>query len=181
MSYCRLIGFFLVISGVFSSYLHAEEYTLAEGDKIEILVYTGSELEAQRVLTLQKSSVLKHLYLPEKEPLLKLIGLTTVALEKNVADSIRGEYIPNPTVQVNILEYRPFFITGAVNNPGSYPYQPGLTASKAIALAGGLTERADDDDIRVTRQIDGKSNELKISKDSIIKPGDMINVDESVF
>ncbi|KJZ18497.1 polysaccharide biosynthesis/export family protein [Loktanella sp. S4079] len=43
-----------------------------------------------------------------------------------------------PAVSLQIIEYRPVYITGDVSNPGSYEWQPGLTATKALALAGGI-------------------------------------------
>ena len=46
-----------------------------------------------------------------------------------------------PTVAVEIVEYRPFYIVGSVEEPGAYPYRPGLTLLKALSLAGGLSSR----------------------------------------
>ena len=49
----------------------------------------------------------------------------------------------SPTVAVEIVEYRPFFIVGPVQEPGAYPYRPGLSLLKALSLAGGLSTKAD--------------------------------------
>jgi polysaccharide export outer membrane protein/exopolysaccharide production protein ExoF len=43
-----------------------------------------------------------------------------------------------PRVAVEVSQYRPFYITGAIATPGAYPYQPGLTVLRAISIAGGL-------------------------------------------
>ena len=48
-----------------------------------------------------------------------------------------------PTVAVEIVEYRPFYIVGPVEQPGAYPYRPGLTLLKALSLAGGLGNRSE--------------------------------------
>ena len=48
-----------------------------------------------------------------------------------------------PTVAVEIVEYRPFYIVGPVEKPGAYPYRPGLTLLKALSLAGGLSSSAE--------------------------------------
>ena len=42
-----------------------------------------------------------------------------------------------PAVSLEVIEYRPFYISGDVGSPGSYPWRPQLTAAKALALAGG--------------------------------------------
>ncbi len=41
-------------------------------------------------------------------------------------------------VGVEVSKYRPFFITGFVEKPGSYGWQPGLTVLQAVILAGGF-------------------------------------------
>ena len=43
-----------------------------------------------------------------------------------------------PAVSLAIAQYRPIFVSGGVRDPGAYPFQPGLTVAKAVALAGGL-------------------------------------------
>ena len=43
-----------------------------------------------------------------------------------------------PAVSLQVIEYRPFYISGDVGSPGSYPWRPQLTAAKALALAGGV-------------------------------------------
>ena len=53
-----------------------------------------------------------------------------------------GDYLINPDVTVSMTQYRSFFLNGEVSRPGGYPYQPGLTLEKALALAGGLSPRA---------------------------------------
>lgn len=41
-------------------------------------------------------------------------------------------------LSLRVSEHGPIFVTGAVENPGQYEYQPGLVALQAVALAGGL-------------------------------------------
>ena len=43
-----------------------------------------------------------------------------------------------PTVAVEIVTYRPFYIIGQVTNPGAFAFRPGLTVLKALSIAGGL-------------------------------------------
>lgn len=47
-----------------------------------------------------------------------------------------------PSASVEISEYRPVYMAGAVQSPGEYPYAPGMTVLKALSVAGGL-KRAD--------------------------------------
>ena len=50
--------------------------------------------------------------------------ITTDTLKQKLYDGLLGRYLINPDVQVRILEYRPFYIRGEVENPSQYPYQP---------------------------------------------------------
>jgi protein involved in polysaccharide export with SLBB domain len=43
-----------------------------------------------------------------------------------------------PTVAVEIVTYRPFYIIGQVTNSGAFAFRPGLTVLKALSIAGGL-------------------------------------------
>ncbi|ORE92488.1 succinoglycan export protein ExoF [Stappia sp. 22II-S9-Z10] len=41
-------------------------------------------------------------------------------------------------VSLKVAEHAPFFVVGAVEAPGAFPFRPGLTAMQAIAVAGGV-------------------------------------------
>ena len=79
-----------------------------------------------------------------------------------------------------MLNYRPFYILGEVKNPGSYPFVNGMTVLNAVALAGGFTYRADQDDILLKR---GGSNTAGAAAtgDTHLMPGDVVEVQERFF
>jgi len=68
-----------------------------------------------------------------------------------------------------------------VKEPGGYPFKPGLTLRKAVALAGGLTERASEGKISIIREQNGEKRTLKATMDTPIQPGDIITIDQSFF
>ncbi len=73
------------------------------------------------------------------------------------------------------------YVTGEVQKPGSYKADPDTTVLKAIALAGGLTEKAAPGRTKITRKVDGKESTMKAHMGDPIKPDDVINVPESFF
>ena len=81
---------------------------------------------------------------------------------------------------MSILEYRPFFIYGEVHKPGGYPFQPGLTISKAVALAEGFTERASDSKIYVIRG-ESYKRPIKVDLNTYLLPGDVVTIEQSFF
>jgi len=74
-----------------------------------------------------------------------------------------------------------FFVTGEVASRGKYPYHAGLTFRMAITLAGGFTERADVDDIEVVRTQNGKTHTLNVKPEGLVRPRDVITVNQSFF
>ena len=112
----------------------------------------------------------------------KTIERTLTSLVKNnfLVRVARGNYLVNPNVYVHVVEYRPFYIHGEVNRPGGYPYQPGLTVNQAIALAGGLTERASKDKIYLFKE-KSKKTQTSASLTYIVNAGDTILIKQRFF
>ena len=65
----------------------------------------------------------------------KAAGLTQNDLARELEAGLRSGYLKDPKVTVSVLEFRPFFILGEVEKPGSYPYSSGLNVMSAIATA----------------------------------------------
>ena len=108
-------------------------------------------------------------------------GRTSRQLENEIEGALKsGGYLIEPQVSIEVLNYRPFYIIGEVNNPGSFEYVNGMTVINAVALAGGFTYRADQDDIVISRG--GSSGpEIEAAPDTEVLPGDIIEVQERFF
>lgn len=48
------------------------------------------------------------------------------------------------SASVQVTQFRPIYLTGDVQTPGSYPFVPGLTLVKALSLGGGLRRLPED-------------------------------------
>ncbi len=82
---------------------------------------------------------------------------------------------------MEITTYRPFYIVGQVFKPGAYPYQNGLTASSAVALAGGFTPKAVSSVVYVRHQGENIETTLAANESTMIRPGDVVRVDSTTF
>lgn len=71
-----------------------------------------------------------------------------------------------------------FYASGEVKNPSGYPFKEGLTVHKAIAMAGGLTEKAERGKFQVLRQVNGQEETVAVGLDSLVLPDDIIVVAE---
>ena len=76
---------------------------------------------------------------------------------------------------------RHYTITGLVRNPGAYVWASGLTIEKAIAIAGGLTDRASARGMNVGRLVDGKSTAIDVTLQDEIQPDDVVRIGSRIF
>jgi polysaccharide export outer membrane protein len=111
----------------------------------------------------------------------KVVGLTLEEVVEAIITKLKPDYLLNPKVSVEILNYRPFYIIGEVNNPGSYPYVTGMTVINAVAMAGGYTYRAKKRKTEINRVNQSIREKIIVDIDTIILPGDIIEIPERFF
>jgi polysaccharide export outer membrane protein len=90
-------------------------------------------------------------------------------------------YLTNPNVAVEVLAYRPFYVLGEVNQPGEFPYQPGLTVLAAVARAQGFTYRARQSRVFIKRAGEAEEREVPLTSDLVVGPGDIVRIGERYF
>lgn len=149
-------------------------YRLGAGDLVKIKVYGEEDLSME--VRLGDSGAFSYPFLGE----LRVAGDTVNQVEAKISRGLKGDYLVDPSVSVSVLEYRPFYVNGEVEEPGSYPYVPGMTVRKAITIAGGFTERASRSKIFVDPEADATDRHVVELNDKI-KPGDTITIEESFF
>jgi polysaccharide biosynthesis/export protein len=150
-------------------------YVLGAGDTLQITVYDQADLTGS--YRISDSGFVAM-------PIVGAIpaqGLTLDQLQKRLTERLDAKAVKSPDITLQVTEYRPFFILGEVKNPGSYPYVPNITVLTAVAIAGGFTFRASQDEVSVTRQAGGKAREAKASRAARVLPGDTIYVFERHF
>lgn len=151
-----------------------DDYILGPGDKILIQVYGEADLNVESLLG--NSGKINYPFLGE----LNVSGLTVKQVEELVSNGLKGDYLINPNVFAQVVEHRPFYIHGEVKKPGAYPYNPGMTINQAIALAGGLTERASEEKIFLYKE-GNNSDQSKVNLDTKVAAGDTIKIEQRFF
>jgi polysaccharide export outer membrane protein len=151
------------------------EYVLGPGDKLRLTVYGETDLSGE--FTIDGSGYAR----------LPLIGQTRAAgytarqLEQQIAAMLSRGYMKSPRVSVDISTYRPFYVIGAVNRPGQYPFVEHMSAMNAIALAGGFNPSAVESVIFVRHEGSNKEEEVPADQATVIYPGDVIKVHTTFF
>ncbi|MEM7027417.1 MAG: polysaccharide biosynthesis/export family protein [Pseudomonadota bacterium] len=151
------------------------DYALGTGDTVRIQVYDEEDLYLESRVS--DRGTISYPFLGE----LKVTGLTPNQLEGVITSQLKGDYLINPKVSVDILEYRQFYVNGEVEDPGGFPFQPGITVRKAISIAGGFKERASKEKINIIHDDDPEGESTPVKLDEYIRPGDIITVEESFF
>jgi polysaccharide export outer membrane protein len=150
-------------------------YSLGPGDKIRVSVFGEDDLSGEYQID---SSGMVRL------PLIGTVraaGFSTAALENAIAGALAQGYLKNPRVNVEVSTYRPFYIIGAVNKPGEYPYVANMSALNAVAFGGGFTDQARQSTIFVRHEGSTTEEEVPASQITMIYPGDVVRVKTTVF
>lgn len=85
-------------------------------------------------------------------------GRTAQELAREIEAALRGRYVRDPDVTVNIKSSVSQVVTmeGQVVEPGLYPVTNQMTLLRAIASAKGLSEFAKQDDVVILRTVEGR-------------------------
>jgi polysaccharide export outer membrane protein len=150
------------------------EYRLGPGDQVRLITFGEDQLTGEFRVDAGGAVAL---------PLvgdLHAGGLTPRGLaQATEAALVRLQLMPSPSVSVEVIAYRPFFVLGEVTRPGQYAYQPGMTVVAAVAVAGGFTYRAVSDRFSIVRLADGAAGaEGLAERQTRVQPGDVITVFE---
>lgn len=150
-------------------------YRLAAGDRLRIIVFGQDSLSnSYSVDGTGRISM----------PLIGVVdafGLSAVQLERVIESKLRGGYLREPRVAVEVEAYRPFFMLGEVTSAGQYPYINGMTVQNAVAVSGGFSARAQRSWVEMTRIINGAPVTSAVPITQSILPGDTITVRERYF
>ena len=127
-------------------------YQIGPFDKLKIDVFGVSELDR----AVQTDASGNFLY-----PLIGVInagGATPAELAADIESKLRGRYVRNPHVTVNLVESKSQLVTidGEVRRPGSYPVIGKMTLIKAIAAAEGTAQYASLKDVVIFRTVNDK-------------------------
>jgi polysaccharide export outer membrane protein len=152
------------------------DYRVDTGDRVSITVYQEPDLSVTGVRVKANGTIAYPLIGD-----LHVSGLTSQQVQDLVKRRLLDGYLKKPHVTVSIDSYRLYFIKGEVKRPGGYSFVDGLTVAKAVALAGGYTERASQSSVSLVRESNPDNPLESVAANTPIRPGDIITIGESFF
>lgn len=133
--------------------LEVAPYRIAPGDEIAVSIFGAPELDRAGIVDAAGNFSL---------PLAGAVpaaGRTPDELAREVEGKLRGPYLKNPRVAVNVKQatnQQSVTIDGEVAQPGIYPVNRRMTLQQAIATARGATETANVKNVIVFRTVSGQ-------------------------
>lgn len=114
-------------------------YTINGGDKLDVKVYSHSDLTVKTVVTPDG-----YLGMPLIGQI-RISGLTLAQASQKVSDAL-SKYIRNPKVGISPYEIvsENVSIAGSISHPGIYPISDGMRLADLIAKAGGAASSFSD-------------------------------------
>ena len=165
----------------------SQNVPLRPGDQIELRLGGVPPQEIEQVSGQYQVDGQGFLNLPHIGKI-RAAGLAQAELQDTIEAAYRSRRIyTNPTITINVPTQARFVnVGGDVKTPRRVEFTPDLTVLGAINAAGGFTEFADTTKVRLLR--DGNASTVNVkeirkdpSKDPRLKPGDTIEVPQSFW
>ncbi len=163
-----------------------DSYLISAHDLIDITVLGESDLSLS--VRVSERGTISFPLLGE----VRTEGYTPIQFERRMEELLKEDYLVSPSVNITIREYGSISVLGQVQKPGTFEIKGRLTVTRAIALAGGLTDTASPNGTRIIRRHDGQEETIPVRLNDILKdgdlshdiplrPGDLLVVPESFF
>jgi polysaccharide export outer membrane protein len=150
---------------------YKSSYVLGIGDQLRVIVYGEQDLSGVYQIDANGSISLPLI------GTLQAAGRSIQGLQQYIAQQY-DQYLRDPKENLQVTQYRPFFILGEVKQPGSYAYIPGMTIKNAVALAGGYTVRGGPGGLSIEQS---GTKEHDADENTTVAPGDTVRVNSRLF
>lgn len=178
-----------------------DQYHLGIGDRLRVTVFGQEDLSGE----FEVDST-GRISLPPVGDLF-VVNRTLDDVEQLIVSALKPDYLQNPVVSVDIIEYRDCFIIGmAANRPVPPPLDrdmimrppdgdwgifhdyprgggchcaPGMSVQTLVSMCGGFTDRTVEDEcLAFITRADGGGKQECAGPETLIMPGDVIQFPE---
>jgi polysaccharide biosynthesis/export protein len=165
-------------------------YIIGPGDTIQVFVWRNPELSV--TVPVRPDGKISTPLVED----MGAVGKSSSQLARDI-ETVLAEYVRSPKVNIIVSNPMSAFsqvrVIGEVSKPQAVPYREGLTALDVVLQVGGLTDFAAGNRAKIVRKAaDGKSTEIKVRLEALVKkgkmtenvplkPGDVLIVPASIF
>ena len=162
-----------------------ETFIFQPGDQIEVSFPGAPDLD--RALRIRRDGFATFPLIGE----VKVDGLTTGALEEELKSKYEGQLVTNEVMVAVLDSSFAYYVEGAVNAPGKIESFRALTALEAVLEAGGYSEIARIEAVKIIRRKAGKYEFYKVNLKKVLdgksdesfslEPNDIVSVPEKFW
>lgn len=164
---CLLLTLGLMAPAAFAQ--NRVDYSIGAGDVVRIQVFQNADLTVEARVS--ESGVISYPLLG----VIKLAGLSPTDAERLIATRLkRGNFLQNPQVTLNVLQFRSqqVSVLGNVARPGRYALETtGMRLSEVLSMAGGITPEGADYVTLITER-NGRQQKIDIDLVEMFATGD---------
>jgi polysaccharide biosynthesis/export protein len=146
------------------------DYMIGPGDTLQVFVWRNPDLTV--IVPVRPDGKIST---PLVEDMVA-VGKTPSQLARDIEKAL-AVYVKSPEVNVIVTLPASAFsqvkIIGQVLHPQAVPYRNGMTVLDAVLAVGGLTQFAAGNRAHLVRNVNGKSQELKVKLGALVNDGDM--------
>ncbi len=152
-----------------------EDYKLGPGDRLRIVIYDEPTLSNEYVVSPKGKIAFPLVGDVQAE------GMTITDFSRALETTLKQGFLKNPQASAEVLMYRPFYILGQVQRPGTYPFAAGMTVMSAAATAGGFTYRAETHRVFIKHVGQDAEVAYDLTSQTPVQPGDTVRIGERIF
>ena len=155
--------------------VNAYVYKIGVGDKLVINVFGEDELKGEYPVNGQGAISF---------PLVGDVaakGKSVSEFREELRTRLGAEYLKDPKLSVDVLNFRPVYILGEVARPGEFSFTDRMSIFALVAKAGGFTYRADQAYVFVRHESEADEKAIQLTSAIAVQPGDTIRVPERRF
>jgi len=147
-------------------------YVIGAGDNLGISVYRAPELSMPGIPVRPDGRISMPLI-----PDIVAAGKTPTQLGKELEQRLK-EYVQDPIVTVMVTGFigpfeRQVKVVGEATEPTAIPYRDSMTVLDVMIATRGLTRYAAGNSAKIVRRIDGRTEEIPVRLNDLIKNGDI--------
>jgi protein involved in polysaccharide export with SLBB domain len=150
-------------------------YQLGQGDKVKVSVFGEDQLTGEYLVNGNGD-----ISFPLLGPI-KAAGRSVEELRTDLQGQLGKEYIRDPKVTVDIVNYRSVFILGEVAQPGEFAFSERLTVYALVAKAGGFTYRANQKSAYIRHEDQRGETQYILESATAVRPGDTVRIGQRIF
>jgi polysaccharide export outer membrane protein len=150
-------------------------YRIGAGDRLKILTYGEPTLSGE--FAVNAEGVVAFPLVGD----LPAGGMTVPEFKHFLLNRLSSQFLRNPQVAVEMVNFRPVFILGEVTKPGEFSYSERMSVFALVAKAGGFTYRADQAFVYIRREDEIEEKAIRLTSATAVQPGDTVRVPDRIF